>query len=224
MACQIDGRPNASPAWIVKWAFSRRRYSNASRCRIGGKPSSAPAMSKPATPRSRYCDRDLGDLQPALGVPHRREQLTHDDRVPEPGRLLLTLDDALLHGLDGLGERESGRQVLLGRPPQLGVDDAVGGQVDDRLAGDASQVLGPLHHRDGVDEGLEVALERTRARRLLEPRAERLRVAGRQVVADLVGDLDDRGRAYTSVEVLVEGDLGGLGDLFGSGTHRVIVS
>ncbi len=53
IASQMLGSPNASPAWIVKWAFSRRRYSNASRCRVGGKPASAPAMSKPTTPRSR---------------------------------------------------------------------------------------------------------------------------------------------------------------------------
>jgi hypothetical protein len=48
------GRPKPSPAWIVKWAFSRRRYSKASRCRVGGKPASAPAMSKPPTPWSRW--------------------------------------------------------------------------------------------------------------------------------------------------------------------------
>ena len=36
IASQIDGSPNASPAWMVKWEFSRWRYSNASRCRVGG--------------------------------------------------------------------------------------------------------------------------------------------------------------------------------------------
>jgi hypothetical protein len=35
-ASQIDGRPNASPAWIVEWKFSRITYWNASRCRDGG--------------------------------------------------------------------------------------------------------------------------------------------------------------------------------------------
>ena len=53
IASQMLGSPKASPAWMVKWAFSRRRYSNASRCRVGGNPASAPAMSKPATPSSR---------------------------------------------------------------------------------------------------------------------------------------------------------------------------
>ena len=36
IASQIDGSPNASPAWMVKCEFSRWRYSNASRCRVGG--------------------------------------------------------------------------------------------------------------------------------------------------------------------------------------------
>ena len=49
MASQMDGNPNASPAWMVKCEFSRCRYSKASRCRLGGKPASAPAMSNPAT-------------------------------------------------------------------------------------------------------------------------------------------------------------------------------
>ena len=36
IASQIDGSPKASPAWMVKWEFSRCRYSNASRWRVGG--------------------------------------------------------------------------------------------------------------------------------------------------------------------------------------------
>ena len=52
-ASQIDGRPNPSPAWIVVWKFSRCTYWNASRCREGGQPFSAPAMSNPTTPESR---------------------------------------------------------------------------------------------------------------------------------------------------------------------------
>ena len=54
MASQIDGSPKASPAWMVMWKFSRCTYSKASRWRVGGKPFSGPAMSKPTTPRSRW--------------------------------------------------------------------------------------------------------------------------------------------------------------------------
>ena len=52
-ASQIDGSPNPSPAWMVMWKFSRLMYWNASRCRLGGQPASAPAMSNPTTPWSR---------------------------------------------------------------------------------------------------------------------------------------------------------------------------
>ena len=53
-ASHIDGSPNPSPAWIVMWKFSRLMYWNASRCLLGGQPASAPAMSKPTTPSSRW--------------------------------------------------------------------------------------------------------------------------------------------------------------------------
>src|SRR5664280_2667049 len=52
-ASHIDGRPNDSPAWIVEWKFSRWTRWKASRWRVGGKPFSGPAMSKPTQPRSR---------------------------------------------------------------------------------------------------------------------------------------------------------------------------
>ena len=35
-ASQIDGSPNASPAWIVVWKLARITYWNASRWRVGG--------------------------------------------------------------------------------------------------------------------------------------------------------------------------------------------
>ena len=82
IASQIDGSPKASPAWMVKCAFSRRRYSNASRCRVGGKPASAPAMSKPATSSIAESDAQLGDLAGPGGVPHRGEQQPGADPVP----------------------------------------------------------------------------------------------------------------------------------------------
>ena len=52
-ASQMDGSPNPSPAWMVMWKFSRATYWKASRCRLGGLPASAPAMSNPTTPASR---------------------------------------------------------------------------------------------------------------------------------------------------------------------------
>src|SRR5699024_7695297 len=64
----------------------------------------------------------------------------------------------------------------------------------------------------GVDEGLEVALERPRGGRLAEPPAQALGrpvgAAHRQLVADLVGDLEDGPGTHPAVEVVVEQDLG----------------
>ena len=40
-ASQMDGSPKPSPAWMVKWKFSRATYWNASRCLLGGLPASA---------------------------------------------------------------------------------------------------------------------------------------------------------------------------------------
>ena len=53
IASWMDGSPNASPAWMVNGALLARMYSNASRCRVGGLPASAPAISNPTTPSSR---------------------------------------------------------------------------------------------------------------------------------------------------------------------------
>ena len=89
MASQIDGSPNASPAWMVKWKFCRWRYSNASRWRVGGKPASAPAMSKPTTPSSRHATASSA-ISRERAVPHRGQQLPDDDpaaaRRPCPRR------------------------------------------------------------------------------------------------------------------------------------------
>jgi hypothetical protein len=109
--------------------------------------------------------------------------------------------------------------VLFGGPPQLGVNAAVGGEVEHGLPGHPGEVLGPLHDGDRVHERLEVALERAGRGCLGEPRPECVGL-GRQLVADLGGDLGDSGRPDPAVEVLVERDLGCRGDLLSSGsTH-----
>ena len=65
-----------------------------------------------------------------------------------------------------------GRQ--LGGEPHLGVDDAVGGEVERALAGHPVDRLGLLHHADGVRERLQVLHQRAGVRRLPEPGAEAL--------------------------------------------------
>ena len=108
-------------------------------------------------------------------MPHRGQQLADHD--PAAGRRL-ALVEALLHRVHDLVEREAAGEVLLGGVAHLGVDDAVGGQVLDALAGDPGELLGGLHHRDGVVEGLQVALQRAGVRGLGEPLPERLGVVG----------------------------------------------
>ena len=106
-------------------------------------------------------------------------------------------------------EREPAVDVQLGREADLGVHDAVGGQVLRALGGDPGQRLARLHDADGVREGLEVALQRAGVGRLDEPAAERLGVGrGQLVVAGLRGQLHDRGGAQSAVEVVVQQRLG----------------
>ena len=208
IACQIDGRPKASPAWMVKWAFSRWRYSNASRWRVGGKPASAPAMSKPATPRSRQAMASSAiSIERAwwrIAVSSWRTTIRRRWRpspASKPSWTAATTSSRVRPLVD----------VLLGGVADLGVDDAVGGQVLDALAGDPGDGRAGLHHGDGVVEGLEVAHQRAGVGRLDEPAAQRLRVGGRELVADLGGELDDRLRPQPTVEVVVQQDLGRRG-------------
>ena len=106
-------------------------------------------------------------------------------------------------------EREPLADVQLGREADLGVDDAVGGEVLRALGRDPGERPAGLHDADGVREGLEVALEGAGVGRLDEPAAERLGVGrGQRVVAGLGGQLDDRGRAQPAVEVVVQQRLG----------------
>ncbi len=67
--------------------------------------------------------------------------------------------------------------------------------------------------RDGVVEGLQVALERPAVGGLGEPPAQRLGVVGGQVVPAVVGELEDGLRPQTAVEVVVQQGLRCLADL-----------
>ena len=138
-------------------------------------------------------------------MPHRGEQLADDD--PAAG-----VDHPRLEAGPDRGRRP-GRgsrpvaDVLLGGVADLGVHDAVGGQVGDALAGDPLDRRLGLHHRHGVVEGLEVAHQRPESADSANQRPERLRVVGRERVTDLVGQLEDRLRAQAAVEVVVQQDL-----------------
>ena len=174
IASQIDGSPNASPAWIVKWrvlALEVLERVEVPGGRVAGLGAGDVEAGHAAVAPG---DGELGDLAGAGLVPHRGEQLAHRDPALGPaGHALL---EALLDGGDDLVEGQPGGDVLLGRVADLGVDDAVRGQVLDALAGHPGQRGGGLHDRDGVVEGLEVAHQRAGVGHRREPRAQRLRV------------------------------------------------
>jgi len=62
-------------------------------------------------------------------------------------------------------------QMQFGSESNLGVDDAIAGQVERRFEGDALQVFLGLHHGRGVREAFEVAHEVTARRVGDEPLA-----------------------------------------------------
>ena len=134
---RMESSPSASPAWTVTGKWCSARKSNATRCRDGGKPASAPAMSNPTTPRVAVPQRELRDLERPVRVAHRGDELADADRAAAAPRQLDALVDPALHGLDGAVEAQAGREVLLGRPAHLAVDHAVVDEVEHELAGDA---------------------------------------------------------------------------------------
>ena len=86
-------------------------------------------------------DGQLGDLAGPGGVPHRGDDRAHPDLLPLLGRGLLAVAEPGQYRLDDLLQRQPGVGVLLRSPPDLGVHDAVVGQVLDGLAGHAGQPL-----------------------------------------------------------------------------------
>ena len=140
-------------------------------------------------------DGQLGDLPRRAGVPHGGEDLVHDDRTAGVGDGVHPVLQAVPDGLDGLRRRQSLVEVLLRRPPCLAVHHSVSGQILDELTGHPPQVRRRLHHRDRVVEGLQVALQRAGGRGLEEPVPQRVGAARGQLVTDLLGELDDRGRS-----------------------------
>ena len=119
-------------------------------------------------------DRQLGDLAGAGLVAHGGQQLADDD--PAAGWPAIPSSKPRWTAATTSSSVQPSGDVLLGGVAHLGVHDAVVGQVLDALAGDPGQRVGLLHHRDGVVERLEVALQRPGVRRLGEPAAQRVGV------------------------------------------------
>ena len=186
IASQIDGSPNASPAWMVKWTFSRSQVLE--RVEVPGR--------RVARPRRRRCrsrrrpgrgSRTASSAisRRARGVPHRGQQAPHPDRAARGRGGLLALGEPGQDRVDHLVQRQPRLEVLLGGVADLGVDHAVGGQVVDALAGHPVQRRRRSASPPTVcANGLQVALQRAAsARAVAEPgrqRRRRRRRAGRR--------------------------------------------
>ena len=132
---------------------------------------------------------------------------------PSAAGRLLAVGEAGEHRVDDRVQRQPAVDVQLGREPDLGVDDGVGGEVLDALEGHPVQRLGGLHDPDGVRERLQIAHQRSAVRGGAEERRQLVDVGGGQlVVADLVGQLQHRRRPQPAVEVVVQQRLGRVPD------------
>ena len=211
--------PTASPAWIVRCARSRSSRAIAAGHAVGREADLGAGEVEADHAGVPVADDEPRHLLPAVGLPHGAQQGAHGDRVPGGGGLGAARGEAVDHRLDDRLDRQPLRRRQLGREPHLGVDDAVGGQVEGALAGHPVDRLRPLHDADGVRERLQVPHQRPGVRGLPEPAAQALRIGRRQpAVAVLVGELQHRLRAQAAVQVVVQEDLGRAGE--GLGVQR----
>ena len=192
-ASQMDGSPNASPAWIVKWALARR-YSNASRCRVGGTRPPRRRCRSRRRPRSRYATASSAISRERAAVRIAVSSGRDPDRAARGRAATSPCSNPSQHRLDDLAQREpAGPRAARGRtaPRRRRRRRRRGPRAHSR--GDPRERVAGLHDGDGVGERLEVALQRAGVGGVDEPARQRLGVGRRQpVVADLAGELDDR--------------------------------
>ena len=145
------GRTPRRRGW-VKRAFSRWRYSKASRWRVGGIAGLGTGDVEAADALVAIADREFGDLRDfaACRIAVSRATIRMLHPAAAASRFL---PEAGVDRLDDLLESQARVQVLLGSEAGFGIHHAVGGEVEDLLAGDSAQPVDGLHDRDGVDEG-----------------------------------------------------------------------
>ena len=170
--------------------------------------------------RARRYDRDLAllmiDLDHGNALNTRYAHLSK--ALVKPGDLVFALPSTGLH-TNGyslarkiLFEQDWFTKRCISEPEQvktelIGQISAIVGKVQHELARNASQAFLGLHYCNGVVKGLEVANQVARIGRLKEPLGKVSFVVGGKLVANLGGQVNDRLRAKTTVEVVVQADL-----------------
>ena len=140
---------------------------------------------------------------------HRGQQRGDPDPATRPGRDPLTVAETGVHRLHHGLQRQPFDQMELRGVTHLCIDHPVGGQILNALAGDPVQSVNGLHHHQCLGEGLEVPLERAGIGVDPEPGAKCARLTCRKpLVANGVGELDDRLRAQSAVQVVMQKCLG----------------
>ena len=153
-------------------------------------------------------DGQLRDRLTEIRLTHRRENRAHDDCVTFEFCVAHAASESLQHGLDHLVQRQTIVQVQFGSESNLGVDDAITGEVQRRFERDALQVFLGLHHGRRVRETFEVAHEVTPRCVGDEPFTQFVGVVGRQsAVVRLVSEFHHRHRAQTAVQMIVQQNL-----------------
>ena len=172
-------------------------------------------MSKPTTPLSRYLTASS-----AISSERAAVRMAVSSAYTRIGRFLLPAGEAVEDRLDHLVEGEAAFGVQLGGEADLGVDDAIGGQVLGALLGDPPQRVRSLHDADRVPERVQVQVQVAAVRAGGQHRRQLVRIVGRQaVVAGLPGELDDGFRAQAAVQVIVQQHLRHGADLVKCRAH-----
>lgn len=110
--------------------------------------------------------------------------------------------------------------MQLGSEPDLGVDDAVVGEVLRGFPGHAVQGVPGLHDADRVAECVQVQVEVTAVGASGENLGELIGIMRGQIgIADIVREVDDGPWAQSAVQVVMQQDLGHGADLLNGGAH-----
>ena len=127
----------------------------------------------------------LGNFECAIVLTHCSDQLTGQHETAFVFDLFDGVVDTGLHCLNNFVERQAALKVLLWRITKLAANHAIGSKVEHKLASNALELIGGLHHGCGVHKSFEVTHKRTAVCRLGEPTCKRCGVVSWQHVANL---------------------------------------